>query len=216
MLRTVSKGSSRRRNMVAGVCNQLPSHQLFFETFSTWLNAHHLPQHLPSRSELEGPSTSNISAWGHHARRFNSVRHSYRQHSSKEAEVAQLSRFLRRQQQFQPKATAPGSVKGKRSEPNPAPTTFRSRHYDFLKEVPKTAMKPLEPHVLSARLKRSCEEGKVDDAVFMLKNAPLDAQNTQVWNTLIWECLKVKRYQLAYQLFVDVSTPSTITQNSLT
>jgi hypothetical protein len=67
-------------------------------------------------------------------------------------------------------------------------------------------MKPLEPHVLSARLKRSCDEGKTDDAVFMLKNAPLDAQNTQVWNTLIWECLKVKRYQLAYQLFVDVST----------
>lgn len=66
-------------------------------------------------------------------------------------------------------------------------------------------MHPLEPHVLSGRLKRLCDAGKVDDAVFMLKNAPLDAQNTPVWNTLIWEALKVNRYQLAYQLFVDVS-----------
>jgi hypothetical protein len=39
----------------------------------------------------------------------------------------------------------------------------------------------------------------------MLKNAPLDAQNTPVWNTLIWECMKAKRFKLAYQLFIDVS-----------
>jgi hypothetical protein len=66
-------------------------------------------------------------------------------------------------------------------------------------------MRLLEPHVLSGRLKKLCDSNKVDDAVYMLKNAPLDAQNTQVWNTLIWEALKVKRFQLSYQLFVDVS-----------
>jgi len=207
MLRTVSKGSSRR-NMV---CNQLPSHQFFLETFSTWLNAHHLPPNLPLRSDLD-----DTSSWGHQTRRFILVRHSSHQHGAKEAEAAQLPRFLRRQQQFQSKPTTPGPVKGKRLESNSTPTTFRSRHYDSFKEVPTTAMKPLQPHVLSTRLKRLCDEGKVDDAVFMLKNAPLDAQNTQVWNTLIWECLKVKRYQLAYQLFVDVSELSSFTQNSLT
>ena len=201
MLRTASKGSSKR-NMV---CNQLPLHQVFLETFSTWLNAHHLRQNLPL-SDLDDIS----------ARRFISVRHSSRQHGAKEAEVAQLPRFLRRQQQFQSKPTTPGPGEGKRPESNSTPTTFRSRHYDSMKEVSKTVMKPLQPHVLSARLKRLCEEGKVDDAVFMLKNAPLDAQNTQVWNTLIWECMKVKRYQLAYQLFVDVRELSAITQHSLT
>jgi len=200
MLRTISKGSARRRNTVASVCIQLPSHQVFLQTFSTWLHAHHSPQNLSS--------TSDIPAWGHYIRRFISVRHSSRQPGAREAEVAQLPRFLRRQQEAKP--TTLGSMKGKRPESNPTPTAFRSRHYDSLKEVPKAAMKPLEPHVLSARLKRSCDDGKVDDAVFMLKNAPLDAQNTQVWNTLIWECLKVKRYQLAYQLFVDVSTLCTI------
>jgi len=207
MLRTISKGGARRRNTVAGVCNQLPAHQVFLETFSTWLHAHHSPQNLSLRSDLEGSSISDIPAWGHYSGRFISVRHSSRQPGAREAEVAQLPRFLRRQQS---KPTALGPMKGKRPESNPAPTAFRSRHHDSLKEVPKAAMKPLEPHVLSARLKRSCNEGKVDDAVFMLKNAPLDAQNTQVWNTLIWECLKVKRYQLAYQLFVDVSTLCTI------
>jgi len=63
----------------------------------------------------------------------------------------------------------------------------------------------LRPPVLSARLKKLCDEGEVDAAVSMLKNAPLDAQNTPVWNTLIWECMKSKRFKLAYQLFVDVS-----------
>jgi hypothetical protein len=65
----------------------------------------------------------------------------------------------------------------------------------------------LEPHVLSQRLKKLCDAGKLDDAVYMLKNAPLDAQNTPVWNTLIWECMKAGRFQLGYQLFTDVSVP---------
>lgn len=63
----------------------------------------------------------------------------------------------------------------------------------------------LEPHVLSGRLKKLCDARKLEDAVYMLKNAPLDAQNTPVWNTLIWECMKAGRFQLGYQLFTDVS-----------
>jgi hypothetical protein len=66
----------------------------------------------------------------------------------------------------------------------------------------------LLPHVLSVRLKKSCEEGKINDAVTMLKNSPLDAQNTAVWNTLIWECMKAKRFKLSYELFIDVSRHS--------
>jgi hypothetical protein len=66
-------------------------------------------------------------------------------------------------------------------------------------------MRLLEPHVLSARLRKLCDNGQLDAAVAMLKNAPLAAQNTPVWNTLIWECMKAKRFKLAYQLFIDVS-----------
>ncbi|KAF8913893.1 hypothetical protein CPB84DRAFT_1669132 [Gymnopilus junonius] len=86
-------------------------------------------------------------------------------------------------------------------------------------QTPKSELRLLEPHVLSARLKKLCDDGKIDGAVDMLKNAPLDAQNTPVWNTLIWETLKAKRYQLAYQLFVDMKrrgfSPTTRTFQTL-
>ena len=85
-----------------------------------------------------------------------------------------------------------------------APPTHRSRHYDPSNETPKANMRLLEPHVLSRRLKNLCDSNKIDDAVSTLKNSPLDAQNTQVWNTLIWEALKAKRFKLSYQLFIDV------------
>ena len=63
----------------------------------------------------------------------------------------------------------------------------------------------LEPHVLSERLKKLCSANRLDNAVSLLKNAPLDAQNTPVWNTLIWEAMKAKRFKLGYELYVDVS-----------
>lgn len=64
----------------------------------------------------------------------------------------------------------------------------------------------LEPHVLSKRLRKLCDEGNLDQAVDMLKNAPLDAQAVPVWNTLIWEALKGQRWNLSYKLFTDVSS----------
>ena len=63
----------------------------------------------------------------------------------------------------------------------------------------------LEPHVLSERLKKLCNANQLDTAVSLLKNAPLDAQNTPVWNTLIWEAMKAKRFKLGYELYIDVS-----------
>ncbi|KAL0949983.1 hypothetical protein HGRIS_009997 [Hohenbuehelia grisea] len=77
----------------------------------------------------------------------------------------------------------------------------------------------LEPHVLSQRLKKLCDAGKVDEAVTMLKSMPLDAQNPQVWNTLIWECMKAKRYSLSYQLYTDMKrrgfSPTTRTYQTM-
>lgn len=62
----------------------------------------------------------------------------------------------------------------------------------------------LRPSVLSERIKKLAEQGKLDDAVTMLKNAPLDAQNTIVWNTIIAQCMQARHYKLAWQLYNDV------------
>ena len=123
-----------------------------------------------------------------------------------------LTRFIRRQhlQEGSSKEHVQEQITSKTRTQIPSfsprvPPTHRSRHYDPSNETPKANMRLLEPHVLSKRLKTLCDSNKIDDAVCMLKNAPLDAQNTQVWNTLIWEALKAKRFKLSYQLFIDVS-----------
>jgi hypothetical protein len=64
----------------------------------------------------------------------------------------------------------------------------------------------LEPHILSQRLKKLCEGGRLEVAIDTLKSAPLDSQSTPVWNTLIWEVLKAQRWNLSYKLYTDVST----------
>ncbi|KAG7449216.1 uncharacterized protein BT62DRAFT_1002786 [Guyanagaster necrorhizus] len=64
-----------------------------------------------------------------------------------------------------------------------------------------------------------CDEGQVDAAVSMLKNSPRDAQNVPVWNTVIWECLKQKQFQLSYQLYTDMKrrghSPTTRTYQTM-
>ncbi|KAF7790856.1 hypothetical protein EIP86_001814 [Pleurotus ostreatoroseus] len=62
----------------------------------------------------------------------------------------------------------------------------------------------LRPSVLSERIKKLAEQGKLDDAITMLKNAPLDAQNTIVWNTIIFQCMQARHYKLAWQLYNDM------------
>ncbi|KAF9009071.1 hypothetical protein BDQ17DRAFT_1219986, partial [Cyathus striatus] len=112
-----------------------------------------------------------------------------------------LPRYIRRQALQKDTAS---SSKHSTSQSHLEPK-FRSRHFDPASEKkPKAEIKLLEPHVLSSRLKKLSESGKLEDAVALLKNAPLDAQNTQVWNTLIWECMKHKRFKLGYQLYVDL------------
>lgn len=130
-------------------------------------------------------------------------------------EQSQLPRYLRRESHHSPSssvATTERRPSRKQTKHGASPTSisrksdYRSRHFDpSHEEKPRSEIRLLEPHVLSARLKKLCDTGQVDGAVSMLKNAPLDAQNTPVWNTLIWECMKAKRFKLAYQLFIDVN-----------
>jgi hypothetical protein len=95
--------------------------------------------------------------------------------------------------------------KYKRSSP-----TRTAKHAIAPGERPKRL---LEPHILSQRLKKFCEGGQLNVAIDTLKNAPLDAQSTPVWNTLIWEVLKVQRWNLAYKLYTDVSQASFVIQD---
>ncbi|RPD67095.1 hypothetical protein L226DRAFT_452414 [Lentinus tigrinus ALCF2SS1-7] len=71
-------------------------------------------------------------------------------------------------------------------------------------EDTKTEKRLLKPHVLSGRLTKLCDEGKLDEAVETLKNMPLDAQNVSVWNTLVSHAGRRNRFQLAYQLHTEM------------
>lgn len=66
-------------------------------------------------------------------------------------------------------------------------------------------MRLLRAPVLAERLTKLCDEQKYEDAVAMLKSAPLDAQNAIVWNTLISKIMKAQKFQLGFHLFIDVS-----------
>ncbi|KAF8639706.1 hypothetical protein AX17_000968 [Amanita inopinata Kibby_2008] len=117
-------------------------------------------------------------------------------------EESHLPRYLRRQLASERKPLLQtSSVKPTLNEKK----VYRSKHYDASKvQASKSEVKLLEPHALSSRLKKLCAANQIDAAVSMLKNAPLDAQNTPVWNTLIWETMKAQRFKLGYQLYVDM------------
>lgn len=182
----------------------------------------------PSSSRYYNTTTRppSRSYQGHHApsprSNANSVSSRYSRHRGDQEEADQqkppIPRYLRREalsSATTPTSLPPSGTQSKRPTtdrtyaPRVAsrdPATYRSRHYDPSNETqPKSEMRMLEPHVLSTRLRKLCDNGQLDAAVTMLKNAPLDAQNTPVWNTMIWESMKAKRFKLAYQLFVDVS-----------
>jgi len=67
--------------------------------------------------------------------------------------------------------------------------------------------RPLEPYVLSKRLTDLAERGRLDEAVDLLQNSPLDASNVPTWNTLLLRCMMEKRFKLGHKLFIDVRAP---------
>lgn len=98
------------------------------------------------------------------------------------------------------------------------PSNFRSRaQLDRRRGNGEGAQKKhlLKPYDLSIQLKRLCSEGDLDGAIERLKSTPRDAQSTAVWNTMMSECLSAERYQLSYDLFIDMKrrgfSPNNIT-----
>jgi len=133
-----------------------------------------------------------------------SARYSLPPDESQSAEP-QIPRYLRRQKLQMEKKREEGHRALLRQNDT---SKYRSKHLTrdstTARETNKERLKFLEPHVLSQRIKKLCDRDKLDDAVSLLKNSPLAAQNTPAWNTLIWETMKVKRYKLAYSLYTDV------------
>lgn len=167
--------------------------------------------HIPYRSTLDFCQTRSATSTSRPFRRQAELTEDYEQ--------SQLPRYVRRGAYHPPStsvATQEHALSRKQTKHRPSPrpslreSVHRSRHFNpSHEEKPRSEIRLLEPHVLSTRLKKLCDAGQIDGAVSMLKNAPLDAQNTPVWNTLIWECMKAKRFKLAYQLFIDVRVVAT-------
>jgi len=132
---------------------------------------------------------------------------STRQVSQQPVDDGVLPRFMRRKllQKTSGNTSSSKSLQGVGASVSKVKPVYRSKNYDpSLETTPKSEMRLLEPHVLSARLKKLIDSDKLGDAETMLKNAPLDAQNTPVWNTIIWGALKCQRYNLAFQFYIDV------------
>ncbi|TFY72987.1 hypothetical protein EVG20_g33 [Dentipellis fragilis] len=69
---------------------------------------------------------------------------------------------------------------------------------------PESGKRLLLPFELSKRILKKCRQNSIEFAIDLLKNAPKDAQNVKVWNTMIQECLKAGKNQQAFLLFVDM------------
>lgn len=66
-------------------------------------------------------------------------------------------------------------------------------------------IKLLTPVVLSARVTHICKQGKLQDAIELVKSSPKGAQNAVVWANLIGFVIGSKKYKESYRLFTEVS-----------
>lgn len=113
----------------------------------------------------------------------------------------------------------PASEKPRRQPPESFPTAARlkplpdrlPRKYQVKAAPsdrdPEGPKRPLEPYVLSKRLTKLASQGKLDEAVDMLQNLPLDASNVATWNTVLLHCMTREQFKLGYKLFTDVRIP---------
>ncbi|KAF9651168.1 hypothetical protein BDM02DRAFT_978609 [Thelephora ganbajun] len=109
----------------------------------------------------------------------------------------------------------PASEKPRRQPPQPVPTATqlkpRTNRFPQNPQIKASSTDDsegpkrfLEPYVLSKRLISLSSQGRLDEAVDMLQNSPLDASNVTTWNTLLLHCMMGKRFKLGYKLFTDM------------
>jgi len=120
---------------------------------------------------------------------------------------------------------SPASDKPGRQPPQPIPATTqlkpRTKRFpphskvkaNISSDNSEGPKRLLKPYVLSQRLTNLASQGRSDEAVDMLRSSPLDASSVATWNTLIWHCMKEKRFKLGYKLLTDVRAPLTLNRS---
>jgi hypothetical protein len=63
---------------------------------------------------------------------------------------------------------------------------------------------PQDPYNLGKTAISVAETSGLDTAIQMVKDASLDSQSTIVWNTLMKLAVVEQRFQLSFELFIDV------------
>lgn len=75
------------------------------------------------------------------------------------------------------------------------------------KPLNKKITLPKDPYLLSEKVVKFSKNGKLDDAITLVMEAPKSRQNEVVWNHLIQESSKLGKINQSWQLLNDVSFP---------
>lgn len=89
----------------------------------------------------------------------------------------------------------------KQLHPNAASSTVSSRAFRPSR-LPSEGI--LRPAAISQRIHSLSSNGKLQEAIDLVKSSPIYSQNTVVWNTLLAKVLEKEKYGVAYQLYTDV------------
>lgn len=68
-------------------------------------------------------------------------------------------------------------------------------------------VKPLKPYDVARRVTQLIKEDRLEHAIEMVNNLPMQAQDVVVWNLLIAEAMTKQRYTRGFEIYYDVSRP---------
>jgi len=83
------------------------------------------------------------------------------------------------------------------------------------KPLNKKITLPKDPYLLSEKVVKFARNGKLDDAIALVLEAPKTRQNEVVWNHLIQESAKLGKASQSWQLLNDASQTDQIDTSSL-
>ncbi|CAG8569413.1 6014_t:CDS:2 [Racocetra fulgida] len=83
-------------------------------------------------------------------------------------------------------------------------TSQISRARLSVKEIDPTLVIPEDPYILAEWVRKFGEANRLDDAISVVWNAKKSAQSEVVWNHLIVECVKNRKFQMAFRMFNEM------------
>ncbi|CAG8815540.1 22413_t:CDS:2, partial [Gigaspora rosea] len=73
-----------------------------------------------------------------------------------------------------------------------------------IKEIDSKLVIPEDPYILAEWVRKFGEANQLDDAISVVWNAKKNAQSEVVWNHLIIECVKNRKFQMAFRMFNEM------------